>query len=136
MKKTDTLSLDLFGEVRTDMPTSLPSKMERSRSSNVKKKQTEFQPSNYTAGKRLKNTVLNSYCCKMGSDPEHIPCGKYFGALPERIIINGVHWRCAITRIENDTTYDLIINTVTAEKKKLERNKLLNFLIENQSKLQ
>lgn len=131
MKTTDTLSLDLFGEVRTDLRTLSQSRTVKQHSSNVKKKKTEFQPSNYTAVKKSKNTAQPFYCCKMGNDQTHIPCGELSGALPERIMINGVHWRCAITMVKDGNTYDLIINSETGEKKKLERNKLLNFILKN-----
>lgn len=131
MKAMDTSSLDLFGEARTDMQTSSQSKRAKSRSSNAKKNQTEFQLSNYTVGRRSRSTVQDSYCCKMASDDMHLPCGLYQGALPNKIVIKGVHLRYSATSIINGETYDRLINTVTGKKMIVERNKLLNFLIKN-----
>lgn len=136
MKATDTLSLDLFGEVRTDMLTLSQSKKEKQRSSSAKKKQIQSVNCNSTGVERSKSLEQNSYCCKIGEiDRSHIPCGNYLGSLPEVIIIDGVHWYCSKTMVKDDVTYDMIINTKTRDKKKVERTKLLNFLIKNQSKL-
>lgn len=136
MKATDTSLLDLFGGVRTDTQTLSQSKKVKQPSSSAKRKQTQSVSCNYTEVERSKSSVQNSYCCKIGEiDRSHIPCGNYLGSLPDVILIDGVHWYCSKTMVKDGTTYDMIISTKTREKKKVERTKLLNFLIKNQSKL-
>ena len=60
--------------------------------------------------------------------PDEIPNGKYFGALPDRIFIDGIEWKCLATAIIEGKTYDKIKSTATGEVKKVERNKFINFL--------
>lgn len=60
--------------------------------------------------------------------PEELPTGTHFGALPDKIVIDGIEWMCMTTAIIEGKTYDKIKNTVTGEVKKVERNKFINFL--------
>lgn len=66
--------------------------------------------------------------------PTDIPTGKHFGALPDKIFINGIEWRISATAVIEGVTYDRLINTVDQTIKKVERMKLINFLIKNQQK--
>lgn len=66
--------------------------------------------------------------------PTEIPDGVYYGSLPDKIIIDGVHWICTATAIVDGVTYDKLINSIDRSIKKVERMKLLNFLKKNQLK--
>jgi hypothetical protein len=57
-----------------------------------------------------------------------LPTGKLKGALPEKLIINGVHWLCVKTEVIGNDTFDTFVNQVTGERKKNNRKKTINFL--------
>lgn len=64
-----------------------------------------------------------------------IPSGKYYGALPDQIIIKGVEWICIETRTEDDgTIIDSLKSTETKEVREVERYKLLTYLEKNYKK--
>jgi len=60
-----------------------------------------------------------------------IPTGKYFGALPDNILINWERWVCIKTGVVKGRTYDKIRNLVTGSTKVYERRVLLSFLKKN-----
>lgn len=60
-----------------------------------------------------------------------IPTGKFFGALPDNILINGQRWDCVKTGDVKGRTYDKIKNHVTGASKVYERGVLLTFLKKN-----
>ena len=62
---------------------------------------------------------------------DELPTGKYYGALPRRIFIEGVEWRCSATGIVDGVTYDRLRNIETGEFKTVQRKKLLKFLEKN-----
>lgn len=59
---------------------------------------------------------------------EAIPTGKLKGSLPEKLIINGVYWRCVKTEVIGNDTFDTFVNQVTGERKTNNRKKTLNYL--------
>lgn len=129
MSKTDTLSLDLFGQISQDSQTSLHLKKAKNQSlSSAKKKQTPLKNSNYLEVSRLKNTVHDSYCCKMVNEPTHIPCGKYYGALPDKLILNGVHWIYIGVEMVGNIAFTTIKSTISGEYKVLRNTDILSML--------
>jgi hypothetical protein len=63
-----------------------------------------------------------------------IPTGKFKGALPDNILINGERWFCIKTGDLKGRTYDKIENVLTGERKVYERQVLLEFLRKNWKK--
>jgi hypothetical protein len=60
--------------------------------------------------------------------PTELPTGAYYGALPERIIIQGVEWVVTKTGTVNGETVDKIKNINTNEMKVLKRKTLIKYL--------
>lgn len=59
---------------------------------------------------------------------EIIPTGKLKGALPEKLIIDGVYWKCVKTERIGIDTFDTIVNQETGEREKNNRKKTLNYI--------
>lgn len=65
---------------------------------------------------------------KLPFTPTELPTGVYYGALPERIIIQGVEWVVTKTGTVNNETVDRIKNLNTNEVKVLKRKTLIKYL--------
>lgn len=65
---------------------------------------------------------------KLPFTPDELPSGKYFGALPDEIVIRGEQWTVRKTGDVDGVTYDRIKNMGTGQEKVLKRETLIKFL--------